>query len=53
MSAKDVSRVVEVINRHYGRWFDKVFDPKDFPVLAAAEQRALSEIAALKALITP
>jgi hypothetical protein len=51
MSAKDVSRVIEIVNRHYRRWFDKVFDPKDLSALANAEQRALSEVAALKSLI--
>jgi len=51
MSAKDVSRVIEIVNRHYRRWFDKVFDPKDLSALANAEQSALSEVAALKSLI--
>jgi hypothetical protein len=53
VSAKDVARVIEIVNRHYRQWFDKVFDPKDLSALAAAEKSALSEVAALKSLIIP
>ena len=44
---------MEVINRHYRRWFDKVYDPKDAAALARAEQSALGEIAQLKARLSP
>jgi hypothetical protein len=53
MKAQDVERVMEIINRHYRRWFDKVYDPKDAAALARAEQSALSEIAQLKARLSP
>jgi hypothetical protein len=53
MSAKDVSRVIEIINRHYRRWFDKVFDENDLSALLAAEKSALSEVTALKSLLIP
>ncbi len=41
------------IRRHYRRWFDKVYDPKDAVTLARAEQSALSEIAQIKARSAP
>jgi hypothetical protein len=53
MRAQDVERVMKLINRHYRRWFDKVYDPKDAAALARAEQSVLGEIARLKALLSP
>jgi hypothetical protein len=49
MSARDVNRVVEIVNRHYSRWFNRLYDVKDAAVLANAERSALSEVAQLKA----
>jgi hypothetical protein len=53
MKPQDIKRVVEIINRHYSRWFDKVYDPQDAPALAKAAQAALAEVAELKALLAP
>jgi hypothetical protein len=53
MKAQDVERVMKAINRHYRRWFDTVYDPKDAAALARAEQSVLSEIAQLKARLSP
>jgi hypothetical protein len=53
MKAQDVERVMDAINRHYRRWFDKVYDSKDAAALARAEQSVLSEIAQLKARLSP
>lgn len=53
MKPSDIMRVVEIINRHYGRWFDKIHDPRDAPALAKAAQAALAEVTQLKALLTP
>jgi hypothetical protein len=54
MKPKDVERVVEIVNRHYSRWFEKVFDPKkDAAMLLNAKQAALREVAELKGLLAP
>ena len=53
MKHQDVARVADIINRHYGRWFHKVYDPKEAPALAHANQAALREVAELKALLSP
>jgi hypothetical protein len=53
MKAQDVERVMEAINRHYRRWFDKVYDSKEAAALARAEQSVLAEMAQLKAQLTP
>lgn len=53
MKARDVEGVMEAINRHYRRWFDSVYEPKDAAALARAEQSVLSEITQLKALLSP
>jgi hypothetical protein len=53
MRPQDVNRVMEIIQRHYGRWFDRVYDPADTPALAKAAQAALREVAELKASLTP
>jgi hypothetical protein len=53
MKPQDIERVVETINRHYRRWFDKMYDPKDAAALARAEQTVLGEIAELKARLLP
>jgi hypothetical protein len=52
MKPKDITRVVEIIDRHYGRWFDTVYDTKHAAALANAQQAALAEVAQLKALFT-
>jgi len=53
MSLQDVTRVADIVNRHYNRWFHKVYDPKDAPALAHAKQAALREVAEIKALLSP
>ncbi len=53
MQAQDVERVMEAINRHYRRWYDKIYEPKDAAALARAEQSVLGEIAQLKAGLLP
>jgi hypothetical protein len=53
MKPEDVEQVAELINRHYRRWFDKVYDPKDAAALARAEQAVLGELAELKARLSP
>ncbi|MBN1207657.1 MAG: hypothetical protein JXB05_22525 [Myxococcaceae bacterium] len=49
---QDVKRVVDIVNRHYGRWFDKLYDVRDASTLATAERAALSEVAQLKVLLS-
>jgi len=49
MSAQDVKRVVDIVNRHYARWFNKLYDARDAAALANAERAALREVAQLKA----
>lgn len=53
MKAQDVERMMETINRHYRRWLDTVYDPKDAAALARAEQSVMSEIAQLRARLSP
>jgi hypothetical protein len=53
MKPKDVTQAMEIIQRHYGRWFDQIYDPADAPALAKATQAALREIAELKASLLP
>jgi hypothetical protein len=53
MKPDDVTRVMEIVNRHYGRWFHKVYEPSDMAALLSAKQAALSEAAQLKALLAP
>ncbi len=48
MTPQELSRVVEIVNRHYSRWFHKVYDA-DSAALARAEQAALAEVKALLA----
>jgi hypothetical protein len=52
LKPKDLKQIVEIVNRHYGRWFDTVYDSKHAAALANAEQAALTEVAQLKALFT-
>jgi len=52
MKPEDFTRVVEIINRHYGRWFDTVYDTKHSASLAKAEKAAFAEVAQLKALLS-
>lgn len=49
MSPQDVDRMVDIVNRHYARWFNKLYDVKDAAALASAERAALSEVAYIKA----
>ncbi len=51
MKPQDVTRVVDIINRHYGRWLHKVYSPENALALAHAKQAALREVAELKALL--
>jgi hypothetical protein len=44
MTAKDVKRVMEIVHRHYHRWFHKAYDPASATALAQAERAALSEV---------
>jgi len=53
MKPADVRRVMEIINHHYKRWFDKVYDPREASALAHATQAALAEVAELKVLLAP
>jgi len=53
MKPADVNRVVEIVNRHYGRWYHKVYEPKDAAALVNAKQAAVSDVAHIKALLTP
>ena len=53
MKSQDVTRVVDIINRHYGRWLHKVYSPENAPALAHAKQAALRDVAQLKALLPP
>lgn len=53
MTPHDVTRVVEIVNRHYGRWFHKAYNPKEAPALEEALRAALKEVAELKALLPP
>lgn len=53
MDAQGVERVMKLINRHYRRWFDKVYDPEDAAALARAEESVMGEIARLKARLSP
>jgi hypothetical protein len=48
-SADEVARVEEIINKHLGRWFNRVYDesPSTTQELAAAERSALQEVNAL------
>jgi hypothetical protein len=52
MKAHDVTRVVEIVERHDGRWFHKVYEPTDAAALLNAKQAALSEVAQIKALLS-
>jgi len=49
MQARDVTRMVEIVNKHYSRWFDKVYATQDTPALLRAYQAAVREVAELKA----
>jgi hypothetical protein len=53
MRPDDVKRVVEIVNRHYGRWYHKVYEPRDAAALVNAKQAALSEVAQVKAFLSP
>jgi hypothetical protein len=53
MGPREVQQVVDIVNRRYGRWFNRVYDLQDSAALASAEQAALREVAQLKALLTP
>lgn len=51
MKPQDVERVVDIVNRHYGRWLNRVYDLKDSTALVQAERAALAEVAQLKVLL--
>lgn len=53
LGPQEVRQVVDIVNRRYGRWFNRVYDLQDASALASAEQTALREVAQLKALLTP
>jgi hypothetical protein len=53
MRTEDLKRAVDITERYYRRWFDRVYDPNDAAALAHAEQAALREVAELKALLPP
>jgi hypothetical protein len=53
MKPQDVTRVVETIRRHYGRWFHKVYEPQEAVALASAHRAALGEVAELKVRLSP
>ncbi|HEX8704945.1 MAG TPA: hypothetical protein VF815_39295 [Myxococcaceae bacterium] len=52
MKPEAFKRVVEIIDRHYSRWFDTVYDTRNAATLVNAEKAALAEVAQLKALGT-
>jgi hypothetical protein len=52
MTSRDVTKVVEIINRHYSRWFHKVYATDDALALDRAKRAALSEVAELKVLLS-
>jgi hypothetical protein len=45
LSPRDVRRVMDIVQRHYGRWFHSVYDASSAPALAHAERAALAEAA--------
>jgi len=51
MKPQDVTRVVDIVNRHFGRWLNRVYNPQDSTALVQAERAALAEMAQLKALL--
>jgi hypothetical protein len=51
MKPQDVERIVDIVNRHYGRWLNRVYDLKDSAALVQAERAALAEVAQFKALL--
>jgi hypothetical protein len=53
MKPRDITRVVEIVDHHFGRWFHKVYDPKEAPALEQAKRAALREVGELKALLLP
>lgn len=53
MKPQDVKKVVDIIDRHFSRWFGKVYNPKDAARLIEAQQAALREVTELKAMLTP
>jgi hypothetical protein len=48
MRPQDVTRVVEIINKHYSPWFHRVYDPSSASALTHAEKAALAELMALR-----
>ena len=51
MSPKDVSRIMDIVHRHYHRWFNQVYDPGSAAALTRAEQAALAEAAEVLAAL--
>ncbi|KFE69129.1 hypothetical protein [Hyalangium minutum] len=52
MTARDVTRMMDIVHRHYRRWFHQMYDPSSAPTLARAEQAALAEAAEFLATLT-
>jgi hypothetical protein len=51
VSAKDVDAVARITRKHFGRWFDVVYDSsKSGPALVSAEKAALKEVATVLGL---
>jgi hypothetical protein len=50
-SVQEVARVEEIVTKHFGRWFNKVYEhsPGSAGELAAAERAAIEEVVALLA----
>lgn len=48
MTPQDVRRVMDIVHRHYQRWFHLVYEPGSAPALARAEQAALAEATELR-----
>lgn len=46
-TAEQVEQMAGLVDRHFGRWYDKVYDSRMSEALGVAEQAALEEVAAL------
>ncbi len=53
MRPRDVERMVDIVDRHFGRWFDKVYNPRDAARLAEAQRASLREVIELKESLIP
>ncbi|WP_147470085.1 hypothetical protein [Corallococcus sp. AB049A] len=51
VSAREVEEIARITHKHFGRWFDVLYDPsKSGPALASAEKAALKEVATVLGL---